>query len=72
MHSILFDQSGPIAYHSAVHDGFGYLRNIHSIGPGYNYLYTCSLFKTENPAAGQMTGISFWNELLNEMDAITK
>lgn len=63
LHSILFDHSGPIAYHSAVHDAFGYLKNYHNTGPGYNYLSTCSMFATENPAAGQISGINFWNKV---------
>ena len=34
MHEVLFDDNGNMAYHSAVHDAFGYLFNKHGVGPG--------------------------------------
>lgn len=66
MHNLLFDQSGPFAYHSAVHDAFGYLKNNHNTGPGYNYLYTCSIFSTESPLAGHISGTRFWRNVLKK------
>ena len=61
MHSTLFDNMGPFAYHSAVHDGFGYLKTAHKIGPGYAYLNR-GIFGDWSPFGGQLYGIGFWEE----------
>lgn len=63
MHTILYDDRGFMAYHSAVHDAFGYLLRFHEIGPGYDYLKKSVLSKY-NPMSGQYDGISFWKKLL--------
>ena len=64
IHEILFDESGPVAYHSAVHDGFGYLKRHHNIGPGYKYLGAFSVFSADNPLSEQISGLEFWGKLL--------
>nr|XP_047138865.1 uncharacterized protein LOC124814843 [Hydra vulgaris] len=64
MHNILFDNDGPWACHTAVHDAFGYLKTFHNIGPGYNYLGGISAFETEHCMAGQSCGLLFWKETL--------
>lgn len=64
VHELLFDNDGPLAYHSAVHDAFGYLVTYHNIGPGYNYVGSHSLLKPSQCMAGQMSGLHFWRELL--------
>lgn len=62
-HNTLFDDYGHMAYHSAVHDGFGYLRTAHETGPGYNYL-DCGWFGDWSPMGGQLSGIRFWKKTL--------
>ncbi|XP_065065684.1 uncharacterized protein LOC135691674 [Rhopilema esculentum] len=64
LHKLLFDNNGPFAYHSAVHDAFGYLFTFHHTGPGYKYLDAASLFKKSNPLSGQAAGIRFWKKVL--------
>lgn len=66
-HRLLYDETGYMAYHSAVHDGFGYLETFHKIGPGYDYLGAHWLSKT-NSMAGQITGISFWKDIIEEVE----
>lgn len=66
-HDTLFDDLGEMAYHSAVHDGFGYLKTNHDTGPGYNYL-DLDLLADTNPLAGQVSGIEFWRWTLGEYD----
>ena len=63
---MLFDDTGPMAYHSAVHDAFGYLITYHNIGPGYDYLGAWSLFESHMPLSGQLSGLKFWNNILKE------
>ena len=63
-HQMIFDDDGHIAYHSAVHDAFGYLINYHSIGPGYDYMHH-SHFNKSNPLAGQLDGMNFWKNVLS-------
>eukprot|EP00794_Sanderia_malayensis_P009275 gene9275-10253_t len=63
-HAILFDDNGPIAYHSAVHDAFGYLLNFHNTGPGYKYLGAFSIFRKDEPMCEQVAGVEFWTQLL--------
>ncbi|XP_047144655.1 uncharacterized protein LOC101239989 isoform X1 [Hydra vulgaris] len=60
IHNILFDDDGPMAYHAAVHDAFGYLKTFHNIGPGYNYLGGISAVETGNCMSGQTSGLLFW------------
>ena len=70
IHNILFDDRGPMAYHSAVHDAFGYLKVIHDVGPGYNYLNKSSYFHTDDTdsfMAGQLPGIAFWKKVIDEI-----
>ena len=67
VHDILFVDDGCIAYHSAVHDAFGYLITSHQTGPGYDYLGNAWYFSTENPLAGQFAGIQFWKHRLEEI-----
>jgi len=62
-HDRLFDDYGPFAYHSAVHDGFGYLITYHKTGPGYNYLNK-GFFGDFSPFGGQLSGIRFWKNVL--------
>ncbi len=50
----------PVAYHGAYHDAAGYLYNYHKTGPGYNYVESPLGLSTENPLAGQGTGIAQW------------
>lgn len=63
VHNMLYDDRGYMAYHSAVHDAFGYLLTFHGIGPGYDYLKKSVLSKY-NPISGQLDGINFWKKLL--------
>ena len=63
-HSILFDNNGPIAFHSAAHDAFGYLLNFHNTGPGYKYLGGYSVYGASEPLSDQVSGIEFWSDLL--------
>ena len=70
-HNLLYDNSGEWAHHSAVHDAFGYLLNFHALGPGYNYMYK-SFFDTDNPLAGQISGIDFWKKYVGEVEAKLK
>ena len=65
IHTHLFDENGPIAYHSAAHDGFGYLLNFHQTGPGYKYLSGYSMFDAKEPLSDQVSGIEFWSDLLS-------
>jgi hypothetical protein len=67
MHDLLFDGNRHMAYHSAVHDGFGYLVTKHRVGPGYDYVKGSTFFGTENPLAGQTPGISFWKNTIREV-----
>lgn len=62
-HEMMFDDKGHVAYHSAVHDAFGYLHNFHGVGPGYDYMCDSYLGK-ENPLAGQFSGMNFWKRAL--------
>ena len=64
LHWMLFDNSGKIAYHSAVYDAFGYLKNYHHSGPGYKYLDAASMFKRDSPLSEQAAGIRFWGKTL--------
>ena len=66
VHDILFDNTGPFAYHSAVHDAFGYLLTHHNIGPGYDYIGAGSIFDSSKCMSGQVSGIFFWKNLLKE------
>jgi len=70
VHKILFDDSGPMAYHSAVHDAFGYLITYHDVGPGYDYLGAWSLFESKTCMSGQLSGIKFWRDVLKDCDNI--
>ena len=70
VHKMLFDEDGPVAYHSAVHDGFGYLMTFHSQGPGYDYLGAWTLFGAKTSMSGQISGIKFWRETLKETTVI--
>ena len=54
-----------VAYHGAYHDAAGYLKNYHGEGPGYNYLNVQGGFDTDNPLAGQTTGVPYWYKKLN-------
>ena len=70
-HDLLFDDRGHMAYHSAVHDAFGYLRVTHEVGPGYNYLDRTSIFHTNNTdscMAGQLPGIAFWKKVIHKIE----
>ena len=62
-HQVMFDGNGPCAYHSAVHDAFGYLITDHDVGPGYDYMQN-SHFKKSRPISGQIGGLKFWSKLL--------
>ncbi|XP_012554498.2 uncharacterized protein LOC100205034 isoform X1 [Hydra vulgaris] len=70
IHNILFDRDGPMAYHAAVHDAFGYLKTFHNVGPGYNYLGGVSAVETENCMAGQTSGLLFWKFVINNIKEI--
>ena len=62
---MLFDDDGPMAYHSAAHDAFGYLITYHRVGPGYNYLGASGeVFNRSRCMSGQISGLYFWNEIL--------
>ena len=63
LHHFLYDEDGKYAYHSAVHDAFGYLKDIHNEGPGYNYINQ-SILTSKNALSGQVYGIKFWEEVL--------
>ena len=67
MHNLLYDDRGPVAYHAAVHDAFGYLITFQKKGPGYDYLKKSILNKNRS-IAGQFDGISFWKKLLNDKE----
>ncbi|XP_066930228.1 uncharacterized protein [Clytia hemisphaerica] len=71
VHSLLYDNSGEWAHHSAVHDAFGYLFTFHQLGPGYNYMYR-SFFDADNPLAGQISGIDFWKKYVAEVETKLK
>ena len=77
-HELLFDENGPCAYHSAVHDAFGYLLTDHQTGPGYDYMQN-SLLRKSRPISGQIGGLKFWRKVLdskvvkpNVMDLMTR
>ena len=70
VHKILFDDGGPMAYHSAVHDAFGYLITHHNVGPGYDYLGAWSLFESKTCMSGQLSGIKFWRDVLKDCEQI--
>jgi len=65
MHDAFFDELGPFAYHSAVHDGFGYLKTNHNSGPGYAYLNE-GIFGDWSPFGGQYFGLKFWKQTLEK------
>ena len=65
LHYTLFDKSGPIAYHSAVHDAFGYMLTYHQTGPGYKYLDNAATQGRDKPLSGQLAGIRFWRKVLS-------
>ena len=67
MHNLLYDDRGFMAYHSGVHDAFGYLLNFHKTGPGYDYLKKSMLSKS-HPFSGQIHGIQFWRNLLKHKE----
>jgi len=67
IHNILFDDTGYMAYHSAVHDGFGYLKTNHNVGPGYDYLGK-HYIDASNCMAGQISGINFWREVVDDVE----
>ena len=55
----------PVAYHGAYHDAAGYLYNYQTIdgekvGTGYNYMQSPLGLSTDNPLAGQGTGVAQW------------
>ncbi|XP_066928123.1 uncharacterized protein [Clytia hemisphaerica] len=65
VHNILFDDDGPLAYHSAAHDAFGYLITHHDVGPGYNYLGACGeVLDASRCMSGQISGLLFWKDVL--------
>ena len=66
VHDLLFDDDGPMAYHSAVHDAFGYLISYHKIGPGYNYTCAGAILESSSCVAGQISGINFWRDVLKK------
>jgi len=68
IHKAVFDDMGPFAYHSAVHDAFGYLMTAHEIGPGYDYMDKSRL-KTTSPLSGQIDGVKFWRNLIAQVKA---
>ena len=70
-HHFLYDHGGKYAYHSAVHDAFGYLLDQHNVGPGYNYLNLEPL-KTTNKLAGQLSGVYFFKKALKKMNSTTE
>eukprot|EP00111_Clytia_hemisphaerica_P002457 TCONS_00007030-protein len=63
MHNALYDDLGPFAYHSAVHDAFGYLKTNHNSGPGYCYLNK-GIFGDWSPFGGQLSGLRYWKQVL--------
>ncbi|XP_066911020.1 uncharacterized protein [Clytia hemisphaerica] len=66
IHNKLFDDLGPFAYHSAVHDAFGYLKINHDTGPGYSYL-NGRKNGDSNPLRGQVTGLKFWKDVVKRL-----
>jgi len=64
VHEMLYDHDGPLSYHAASHDAFGYLISYHVIGPGYDYLNCGSIFHSSQCMSGQISGIVFWKGLL--------
>ena len=68
-HNFFYDDTGSFAFHTAVHDGFGYIKFCHDVGPGYDYLES-SMFTDINPLAGQIGGLTFWNSTLDEMETV--
>ncbi|XP_066936888.1 uncharacterized protein [Clytia hemisphaerica] len=66
LHNLTFDNMGAMAYHAAVHDAFGYLKNNHNLGPGYAYLNQ-GLFGDGSPFGGQLFGILFWKGICKEL-----
>lgn len=65
VHELLFDVNGRFAYHSAVHDAFGYLFTLHHIGPGYDYLQR-KILNNDNIFAGQASGLTFWKKAVRK------
>ena len=63
----MFDDQGPMAYHTAVHDAFGYLKVFHDTGPGYDYMESSPL-DDDYFMAGHVGGIAFWNETVTNME----
>jgi hypothetical protein len=66
--AVRLDDDDPIGYHGIVHDAAGYLFNYHNIGPGYDYLKMERRVgvDTGNPLAGQVSGIAFWRNLVQQ------
>jgi len=69
LHNMLFEGDQFMAYHSAVHDAFGYLMTSHGVGPGYDYLHESTFFAADHPLAGQTPGISFWRRIMKQIDS---
>ena len=61
-----------MAYHSAVHDAFGYLITKHKVGPGYDYLNGSTFFDTSNCLSGQTPGIAFWKKTIKDIETKNK
>ena len=68
LHKWMFDNDGPVAYHAATHDAFGYLYRTYNVGPGYNYLHKCSIFNTYNPLSGHFSGLKYWSKILDDSE----
>ncbi|XP_065673450.1 uncharacterized protein LOC101236484 isoform X1 [Hydra vulgaris] len=66
VHELLFDDDGPMAYHSAVHDAFGYLISYHKIGPGYNYTCSGAILESSSCVSGQFSGLNYWRDVLKK------
>ena len=64
-HQVVYDNNDPFAYHSAVHDAFGYLKTDHGVGPGYDYMHN-SWFKNTRPISGQIGGVRFWRKVMKD------
>ena len=67
LHKLLFDNNGYMAYHAAFHDAFGYLQSFHGIGPGYDYRRV-KIFDKTSMFAGQISGILFWRNAMNDLE----
>ncbi|XP_032237856.2 uncharacterized protein LOC116618386 [Nematostella vectensis] len=67
LHKLLYKDEESVAYHSAVHDAFGYLYQYHGLGPGYDYLRSkWTLFKRESPLSGHTSGLKYWKRVLRD------